>query len=143
MSDRIFGGLGLLFAMFYIWQASLVQESFLSDVVGPKTFPFILGAGLALASLAILLKPDTGAHWPRGMQLVELAMAVAVMGFYAWAVPLAGFVLATALASAYLTWRLGTDPITAGLFGAGASVVLYVTFRLGLGLSLAAGPWGF
>lgn len=143
MSDRIFGGLGLLFALFYIWQASLVQDSFMTDAVGPRTFPYILGVGLAICSIVIVIRPDAGAHWPAGRQFLELAMAVAVMGIYAWALPELGFLIATALATAYLTWRLGTQPVTAAAFGAGSAVGIYIVFKLALGLSLAQGPWGF
>ena len=143
MSDRIFGRIGLLFAVLYIWQASLGKDSFMTDAIGPSTFPYILGIGLAISSIAILLKPEIGAHWPRGAQLFELAMAVAVMGLYAWLLPEVGFIIATALASAYLTWRLGSAPVTSVIFGAASSVGIYVVFKLVLGLSLAQGPWGF
>ena len=46
MSDRIFGGIGLLLAAFYIWQATLIQDSFISDPLGPKAFPIIIGVVL-------------------------------------------------------------------------------------------------
>ena len=69
-------------------------------------------------------------------------MAVAVMGIYAWFLPAVGFVIATTLASAYLTWRLGTKPATAVLFGIGSAAGIYVVFKLALGLSLATGPLG-
>ncbi|MDO5633063.1 MAG: tripartite tricarboxylate transporter TctB family protein [Paracoccus sp. (in: a-proteobacteria)] len=143
MSDRIFGGLGLLFAVLYLWQASLVPDSFMTDAVGPRSFPYTLGIGLALSSIVILMRPDIGATWPRGAQLFELAMAVAVMGLYAWLLPVIGFIIATALASAYLSWRLGSSPITSLIFGAASSLGIYVVFKLVLGLSLARGPWGF
>ena len=38
MSDRILGGAGLALSAFYIWQATRIQESFMSDPVGPKGF---------------------------------------------------------------------------------------------------------
>jgi putative tricarboxylic transport membrane protein len=143
VSDRIFGGLGLLFSIFYIWQASLVQDSFMTDIVGPRTFPYLLGAGLAIASTVIFFKPDAVAHWPAGRQLFELAMTVAVMGLYAWALPSVGFLIATALAAAYLTWRLGTSPAGSVVFGVGTAIGIYIVFKLILGLSLAQGPLGF
>lgn len=143
MSDRIFGGLGLLFSIFYIWQASLVQDSFMTDVVGPRTFPYLLGAGLALASIVILLRPDAVGHWPAARQLFELAMTVAVMCLYAWFLPSVGFLIATAVAAAYLTWRLGTSPGVSVFFGVGTAIGIYIIFKLVLGLSLAQGPLGF
>lgn len=143
MSDRIFGGLGLLFSIFYIWQASLVQDSFMTDVVGPRTFPYILAIGLAIASIVIIMRPDAVGHWPVGRQLFELVMTIAVMGLYAWGLPSVGFIIATTLATAYLTWRLGTSPLGSVLFGSATAAGIYIVFKLILGLSLAQGPFGF
>ncbi len=100
MGDRIFGGIGIVFAIFYMWQASLVQKSFLSDLVGPKVFPLILGALLAGTSLIIILRPDADVAWPKGRQLLEVLLAIAVMFAYAQFLPDVGFLIATALASA-------------------------------------------
>ena len=143
MSDRIFGGIGLLLAIFFAWQASVIQESFLSDVVGPKVFPYIIAAVMAASCLYFLLKPDPEPHWPRAGRLAEIALATLVMVAYALALPELGFVVATALASGYLTWRLGSGPLESVVIGVGTSVGIYVIFRLVLGLSLARGPWGF
>lgn len=81
MSDRVFGGLGLIFSLFYIWQASFITDSFMSDAVGPCTFPYLLGGGLAIVCLIIMVKPDVGNLWPQGRNLFELAMTIAVMSF--------------------------------------------------------------
>ena len=75
--------------------------------------------------------------------MFELLMAVAVMGLYAWLLPELGFLIATALATAYLTWRLGTGPLASVIFGTCAAVGIYIVFKIILGLSLAEGPWGF
>ena len=143
MSDRIFGGLGLLLAAFFIWQATLIQESFISDPVGPKVFPIMIGIVVGLSSLAIFFKPDDEPDWPEFGRLFEIGMTVAVMIAYAYALPVAGFVLSTAVASAYLSWRLGTPPLKAVIAGIAIAVGIYVVFHLILGLSLARGPWGF
>ncbi|WP_118133637.1 tripartite tricarboxylate transporter TctB family protein [Oceanicella sp. SM1341] len=143
MSDRIFGGIGLALAVFFIWQARLIELSFISDPVGPRTFPIIIGVALGLASLVILLKPDTAPEWPALGRLFEIAVSVAVMVAYAVLLPELGFVIATALASAFLTWRLGTAPAWSLVVGACTSVGIYVIFHLVLGLSLARGPLGF
>ena len=62
MSDRVFGGIGLALAIFCIWQATLIQESFISAQVGPKTFPIIIGVILGLSSVYFILKPDPVPH---------------------------------------------------------------------------------
>jgi len=143
MSDRIMGGVGLLLAAFFIWQATLIQESFISDPVGPKIFPIIIGGLVGLSSLAIFLKPDDDPEWPDFSRLFEVGLTVAVMIAYAYALPTAGFVVSTAVAAGYLSWRLGTPPVKAAVAGAVIAIGIYVVFHLILGLSLARGPWGF
>lgn len=143
MSDRILGGVGLLLAIFFIWQATLIKESFISDPVGPKTFPIIIGILVGLSSLAIFLKPDDEPEWPEFSRLFEVGLTVVVMIAYAYALPTAGFVVSTAVAAGYLSWRLGTPPVTAAFAGVIISIGIYVVFHLILGLSLARGPWGF
>ncbi|UCE30353.1 MAG: tripartite tricarboxylate transporter TctB family protein [Burkholderiales bacterium] len=143
MSDRVFGGLGLLLAVFFVWQAQLIELSFISDPVGPRTFPTIIGTVLGLASLVIVLRPDAAAQWPPAARLFEIAMSVAVMIAYAVLLPELGFVIATALAASYLTWRLGTAARWSVVVGALTSLGIYAVFRLILGLSLARGPLGF
>lgn len=143
MSDRIFGGLGVLLAVFFVWQATLIEVSFMSDPVGPQIFPIIIGVLLAISGAAIVLKPDADPVWPGGMRLFEIAMATAVMIAYAMTLKTLGFVIATALASTYLTWRLGTKPIWSLVSGTATALGIYAVFHLILGLSLARGPFGF
>ena len=143
MSDRIFGGIGLALAVFFVWQATRIELSFISDPLGPRAFPIIIGILLGLASLVILVRPDAAPKWPRAGRLFEIAVSVAVMVAYAMLLPEVGFVIATAVAAAYLTWRLGTGPLWALVTGAGTSLGIYAVFHLILGLSLARGPLGF
>ena len=143
MSDRIFGIFGVLLAVGYAFAAFAIQESFLSDAVGPKAFPLIIAGILGLSSLVIALRPDPEPVWPQLARFAEIAAAVLVMILYAKALPEAGFVIATAFAATYLSWRLGSGIIGALLTGVGTSVGIYVVFHLVLGLSLARGPFGF
>ncbi|SNS25700.1 tripartite tricarboxylate transporter TctB family protein [Tropicimonas sediminicola] len=143
MSDRILGGTGIVLSLFFIWQATLIEISPFSDVVGPSAFPIIIGVVLGLSSLYFLVKPDVGPEWPAPARLFEIVMAVAVMVLYAELLPVLGFIIATALASSYLTWRLGTRPLQSVLVGVLTSGGIYLVFRVILGLSLARGPFGF
>ncbi|WP_299815995.1 tripartite tricarboxylate transporter TctB family protein [uncultured Roseibium sp.] len=143
MSDRIFGAVGLILALGYAWAALIIEESFLSDAVGPKAFPLIIAAVLGLSSLVIFFKPDTAPHWPALPRLMEVGAAILVMVLYAILLPELGFVIATALAATYLTWRLGTRPLSSVVSGCLTSLGIYAVFHLVLGLSLARGPLGF
>ncbi|OIP86615.1 MAG: hypothetical protein AUK37_02940 [Rhodobacterales bacterium CG2_30_65_12] len=143
MSDRIFGTVGLVLALFYAWATLQIQESFLSDAVGPKIFPLSVAVILGLASIAIILRPDSEPEWPHLSRLVEIGAAIVVMILYAEFLDVVGFGIATALATTYLTWRLGTGPLQSVLVGLATSAGIYIIFRLVLGLSLARGPLGF
>ncbi|EKF19595.1 tripartite tricarboxylate transporter TctB family protein [Nitratireductor pacificus] len=143
MSDRIFGVFGLLLAAFYLWQATQIELSFISDPFGPKAFPYMIGIVLAVASAIVVLKPDTEPEWPSFPRLFEIGMATAVMIAYAMFLKEYGFVACTAVAAAYLSWRLGAAPLSAVIAGIAIAIGIYVIFHLVLGLSLARGPWGF
>jgi putative tricarboxylic transport membrane protein len=143
MGDRLFGGIGLALAAFFIWQATQIQLSFISDPVGPRTFPIIIGVLLGIASLVMILRPDPKPHWPSVGRLAEIGAAVLVLVAYSQALPALGFLISTALTAAYLTWRLGTAPLMSLVAGVATAVGIYVVFHLILGLSLAEGPFGF
>jgi len=143
MSDRIFGIFGLALAAFYFWATSIIPDSFMVDVIGPRAFPYIVGTVLAICSLYILLRPDAEPEWPTLVNFIEIVFATAVMFLYAWALSKVGFAIATVFATAYLSWRLGTRPIGALITGIATSAGIYVVFKLILGLSLAKGPLGF
>lgn len=143
MSDRIFGAFGLCLAIFYAWATLQIEESFLSDAVGPKTFPLGVAAILAVASIAIVLRPDAEPEWPSLGRLAEILAAVVVMVLYAEFLDIAGFIIASTFAAAYLTWRLGSAPLQSLLIGACTALGIWIIFKPVLGLSLASGPLGF
>lgn len=143
MSDRIFGIVGLAFAVFYFWAASIITDSFMVDIVGPRTFPYIVASVIAITSLYFLLCPDPEPQWPAIGGIVEIVLTVAVLFLYAAVLKHVGFVVSTTFATAYLSWRLGTKPLSALFTGVATSAGIYVVFHLILGLSLAKGPLGF
>lgn len=139
MSDRIFGVFGVCLAIFYAFAALQIEESFLSDAVGPKAFPLIIATILGISSAVIALRPDPEPAWPALPRLAEIAAAVVMMVLYAQFLPVVGFVVATTVAAAYLSWRLGSAPVEAALVGLGTGVGIYVIFHIVLGLSMARG----
>lgn len=143
MSDRIFGIFGLVLAACYFWATSIIPDSFMIDVVGPRAFPYIVGTVLTISSLYLLLRPDAEPDWPDLTKFIEIIFATAVMLLYGWALSRVGFVTATIFATAYLSWRLGTKPLSSLITGVATSAGIYVVFHLILGLSLAKGPLGF
>jgi hypothetical protein len=55
MGDRALGGFGLALAAFFSWQATQIEESFISDPVGPKIFPMIIGGVFAHRRMSVEL----------------------------------------------------------------------------------------
>lgn len=143
ISNRLLGAVCLILGAAFIWGAANIRVGFIVDPLGPRTFPMIIGAVLVLASLYVLLRPDSEPDWPSPGRWLEVGGAVAVLIIYALMLEPLGFVIATALAASTLSWRLGSRPEWAFISGIGISFSIYAIFHLILGLSLAKGPLGF
>jgi putative tricarboxylic transport membrane protein len=143
MSDRLLGGVMLALALAFVAGAMQIKSAIVFDALGPKSFPIIIGVLLALASLYPLFRPDPEPDWPPPARGLEIVAALGVMIAYALLLEPLGFVVATALAAAVLSWRLGASLAIAAIAGVGIAIGIYVVFHLVLGLSLARGPLGF
>ena len=144
MSDRILGIVAVIAGLAYAFAATGIQTSFLADPVGPKTFPMLLGGVGALCGVLIALKPDRpGPEWPGARTWGALAVAVAVLVGYAYALKPLGFLIPTAIAASVLSWQIRPHVVRAILTGIGLSLGLFALFRFALGLSLAGVPRGW
>jgi len=141
-SDRIFGLVLALVALAYIASAFQIQASFLSDPVGPRTFPIIIGIIGALSSMFLVFRPDPEPVWPVARTFGALAVAVIVLVLYAYALRPLGFLLPTAIAAAVLSYQISPRPKYAALAGLGLSVGLFLIFKYALGLGLVPFPKG-
>ena len=143
MNDRVFGVFTLLISIFYIFSAYIVEESFISDHIGPKTYPYIVSFFLISSSLFLILKPEIKPKWPEFGKIIEILMTAAILIMYAIFLPVIGFVFSTFFASSFISWRLGAKLSSAFTAGLIISVTIFILFRKILGLSLATGPLGF
>jgi len=143
MNDRVFGIFTLLITIFYIFSAYIVEESFISDHVGPKMYPYIVSFFLISSSLFLIFKPDIKPIWPEFGKIIEILMTALILIMYAIFLPIVGFVFSTFFASSFISWRLGAKLSSAFTAGLIISVTIFVLFRKILGLSLATGPFGF
>ncbi len=142
-SDRVFGLVVIIAALAYIAGAAQTQTSFMSDPVGSKTFPILVGSVAAVCGAVMFLRPDAGPEWPRPRALLSVAAAVAVMVAYAHGLKPLGFLIPTAVAAAILSYQITPRPAFNALAGAALSAALFVVFRYGLGLGLAPLPKGW
>jgi putative tricarboxylic transport membrane protein len=143
MSDRLLGGISILLALAIIYGAWQIETGMMLDPLGPRTFPMIIGAVLAIASVYLLVRPDPEPDWPARRRALEILLAVGVMIAYALLLEPLGFILASALAVFVLSWRLGGSLGTSAVVGVGVSLLIYVVFHTILGLSLARGLLSF
>ena len=143
MGERAFGIISLIIACGYVYVASLTKLSFISDPVGPKQFPYILGFFWGLSSLLIIFQPEFKPKWPSFYKFLEIIFITIVLIAYAYALPVVGFVISTLITTFILAWRLGVEMFKALMFGLAVSFTIYFLFHGILGLSLAKGMFGF
>ena len=141
-SDRIFGLVALMVALAYVASATQIQTSFLSDPIGPKAFPILVGAVAALCSLVLIVRPDPDPEWPDTRTWGSLLIAVVVLIGYAFALKPMGFLVPTAITAAILSYQISPRAVPAALSGLGLSTGLFILFKFALGLSLVPFPKG-
>ncbi|MGB5558250.1 MAG: tripartite tricarboxylate transporter TctB family protein [Paracoccaceae bacterium] len=141
-SDRIFGLVVTIAALAYIASALQLQTSFLSDPVGSKTFPMLIGIVAILCGLTMMIRPDPDPDWPAARTFGALAIAVIVLIAYAYALKPLGFLIPTAIAAGILSYQISPRPMPAILAGLGLSLGLFAVFKFALGLGLVAFPKG-
>ena len=105
-SDRIFGLVMATVALAYIASATQIQTSFLSDPVGPKTFPVLIGIVCAICAMFMVLKPDPEPDWPVLRTFGALFFAIVVLVAYAYTLKPLGFLMPTAIAAGVLSLSL-------------------------------------
>lgn len=142
-SDRVFAAAALAASGGYLAAGlSISAPAGGYDLVGPRTFPLAIGAGLAASAAWIACRPGGPAA---GAAMDWRAAAVAALVFLAYLAclgplgyPLAttAFIVAESRALGSRAWR---RDLTAGVVIGGAA---YLGFRLLLGIRLPAGPFG-
>ena len=141
-SDRLFGLIVLFVALGYIASATQIQTSFLSDPVGPKAFPILVGAVASICALVLIFKPDPDPNWPALATFGALLFAVVVLVAYAYALKPMGFLIPTAIASGILSYQISPRAGPAAITGVCLSILLFLLFKYALGLGLVPFPKG-
>ena len=140
MTDRIFGLIILCVALAFVASATQIQIGFLTDPLGPKVFPMLVGGIAIVSALVVILRPDSEPGWPSILTFGKLGFATAVLVVFAYSLRPFGFLIPTALASGVLSFQIQPRPLTALLAGIGLSVGLFVIFKFALGLGLDPFP---
>ena len=139
-SDRIFGLIAAVVALAYIASSTQIKSGFMTDPVGPKGFPLLVGGVAAVCAMFMVFKPDENPTWPGLRTLGSLLFSVVVLVCYAYALKPLGFLVPTALAAGILSYQITPGIKSAFAAGVGLSAILFVIFKYALGLGLYAFP---
>ena len=139
-SDRLLGLATLAVALGYIASATQIQVGFLTDPVGSRTFPYLIGGVALICGIYITLRPDENPTWPDGGTFLKLGLAVVVMYLFTLALKPFGFIIPAAIGSAAISYLIAPSVLRAVIAGVGLSIGLFLIFNFGLGLSLS--PFG-
>ncbi len=142
MSDRIFGLVVIGVALAYIAGALQIQSSFLSDPVGSKSFPIIVASLAIVCGLFMIFRPDEEPGWPDAKTLVSLAICLALLVGYAYALKPLGFIIPTMVVASALSYQITPNPRNAVASGVGLALGLFVLFKFVLDLGLVGLPKG-
>ena len=126
-----------------IARAPHIKTSFLSDPVGPKAFPILVGIVSAISALVLIFKPDPDPNWPAFRTFGAILIAVIVLVIYAYLLKPLGFIIPTIFAAGILSYQISPRPVPAALTGIGLSVGLFILFKYALDLGLVAFPKGW
>lgn len=138
--DRLLGLFLFVTALAYGWASQQWPEPFGShEVVGPDTFPMILAVVLALASIALMFKPEPNNKWPTGKTLLEIGYAIIALIAYAVLMEPLGFIISTMAAVSFLSWRMGGSLKLAAIIALGSAVGVFLLFNNLLDLPLPLG----
>jgi putative tricarboxylic transport membrane protein len=99
LSDRTFAVLWLVFCAAAAWLAWKIEAPFSYEPIGPRAFPLLLAAMMALSAAWLLAKPERDPDWPRGRLRGKVLLLIVGFVAYAMAFEWLGFPLATALAT--------------------------------------------
>ena len=141
----------VLFGMLVIWQTTQIRVAPIYSTVGPRTIPYIVGAGLVLTGLWLAFEALTGRSTAGSTESedVDLSLptdwrcigllALALIAYLLLIEP-AGFVVASAVLFVGAAYAMGSRRYVRDVvIGVLLATALYLLFNRGLGLDLPAG----
>ena len=139
----------LVVGAYTVYDAATLEVGF-ADPVGPRIFPFVIGAGLVVTSVLLAVAtargsrpaPEAGedvdvttpADWPTVLKLVGvILLTIATVSWLGWA-------LSGAILFAGAAWALGSRTVVRDvLVGLVLAVASWYGFVVGLGIPLTPG----
>lgn len=127
-SDRLLGFAAIAMAAFMSITAWGYAAPFEYEPVGPRAFPLVIAALMALAGAWLAARPAHHVDLVGGMQSKVIALCAAAILVYAILFQLLGFIVATALMSLPVGRIFGGNLRQCVLTGIGMGLALFVLF---------------
>ena len=142
-SGRIAATILLAGSMILAISASQIEYAFSSDPLGPRAFPYLLAAGLAICGIWYFLSPGAAEPWPRPDVHRSALILIAVTTGAVALMDQIGFLPAAFIMCACAAYLFGAAPLAAAGIGAAQAVSWFVLFKYALGTYLPSGSWLF
>ena len=139
LSGRVAAAILLLFATILAIATSQIEYAFSSDPLGPKAFPFLLAAALAICAAWYFWNPGDADPWPRSRTLLSAFGLIAVTAAAVAAMDHIGFLPVAFVVCAWAAYLFGASPVVALLIGAVQAAFWFGLFKYALGTYLPAG----
>ncbi|MBL0140867.1 MAG: tripartite tricarboxylate transporter TctB family protein [Betaproteobacteria bacterium] len=139
MSDRLFASLWLFIIALIAWMTWQIEVPFSYEPIGPRAFPWLLCAGMALACVRLMFRPGAEPKWPRGELLWKSALLLVALVGYAFLFEILGFVVATILVSVAVGRSFGGTWRASLIAGVGLGISLWILFDKLLDVTLPVG----
>ena len=143
MSDRLLGAVCVVAGAGMAWAASDYAAPISYEPVGPRAFPMLLAALLAVAGGWLVIRPGTQAFGLAREHFKPIGLAVAAVFAYTLLFQMLGFPLATAVMALPVGMAFGGSWKQALAGGAGLGLVLYLLFDKLLDVVLPTGLLAF
>lgn len=129
-----------------IWGISQLPEAAAYAAVGPKAFPRMVGAGMALTGLAVIREALVAAPAGEAVEydVTPILLISASLIFAALALNWLGWIVSATVVFSATAWGFGERRwLASTLVGAALAAAIFVLFNFALKLNLPVGILGF
>jgi putative tricarboxylic transport membrane protein len=142
LDDRKLGALALALAAFLAWYGYDLKAAFSYEPIGPRAFPLIVSAIIAMCGLILTIKGGNRVEPNSGGANARIWLMIAILSGYAASFQLLGFIISTALMTVLVARLFGGTWLKALVGGIGMGILFFIIFDRLLDVVLPAGVLG-